>query len=260
MIDSHCHLTHPRLALETEAVVDRARAAGLAGCVAIGTGVEDARRVLEISERFAGFVFAAAGMDPFSSHRAGESFDADLERLCEMLASRRFCAVGEAGLDYHYDLDPRPVQAARFERQLALAEELDLPVIIHVREAHDDLRAILADHRKNRGVIHSFSGGPREAEGYLDLGWHLGFTGAVTFRNADILREAARMTPAARLLVETDAPYLAPEPLRGRRNEPAMLALTVAHLAELRGVDAVTLGTTAGENSARLFDLSQRGS
>ncbi len=164
--------------------------------------------------------------------------------------------MGEIGLDYHYDLDPKPLQRERFERQLGLAAERDLPVVIHVREAHEDMIDVLGVHPANRGVIHSFTAGPREAERYLDLGWYLAFNGVLTFKNASEVREAALLAPAGRLLVETDSPYLAPVPLRGRRCEPAYVAYTLAALAELRGVALDPFDAQTSANARELFGLA----
>jgi TatD DNase family protein len=255
MIDTHCHLTHPRLRDDEQGVIERAREAGLDACVTIGTGVEDAGRVQALTARQPGFVFGTAGLDPFSSHDAGDAFDDALERLATMLETGGFVALGEIGLDYHYDLDPRPVQAERFERQLELAVKLDLPVVIHVREAHDDMATILSNHPDNRGVVHSFTAGPAEAGRYLDLGWHLAFNGVATFPRAEELREAARLCPADRLLIETDAPYLAPVPLRGKRCEPAHVAHTLAGLAKVRDETQGNLARSTSANARRLFGL-----
>ena len=189
IFDTHCHLTHHRLADDVDAIVDRAREAGLAGCITIGTGVEDGRRACDLTSRFEGFIHRTVGLDPFSAHAAGDAFDDEFAAMSELLRAGGFVGLGEIGLDYHYDLDPRLVQAERFECQLDLAVELDLPVVIHVRDAHDDMAAILGQHPKNRGVIHSFTGEPATATRYLELGWHLGLGGVVTFKNADALRQ-----------------------------------------------------------------------
>lgn len=255
MIDTHCHLTHARLSDEMDDVIQRARAAGLSSCITIGTGVEDAGKVVQAVAQYPGFLFGTAGLDPFSCHRAGDRFDAEFDALAQLFETAGLCAVGEIGLDYHYDLDPKPVQRRRFERQLELARTLDLPVVIHVREAHDDMLAVLAANAENRGVIHSFTAGPHEAAAYLELGWHLAFNGVVTFKNGEAIREAARLTPADRLLVETDSPYLAPVPLRGRRCEPAYVAHTLALLATIRDESLDTLISTTTRNAQSLFGL-----
>ena len=258
MIDSHCHLTHAKFADDADAAIARAAEAGVTACVTIGTGVPDAIRARDLALRHAGVVFATAGLDPFSSHAEGDAFDPAFDALDRLLTDGAFVAVGEIGLDYHYDLDPRPVQAERFERQLDLALRLNLPVVIHVREAHDDMAAILKAHPRSRGVIHSFTGGPTEAERYLAIGWHIAFNGVVTFKNADELRAATRVVPSARILVETDSPYLAPNPKRGTRCEPAFVAHTLLALAELRGEDPAALEARTTTNARTLFGLDRR--
>jgi len=258
MIDTHCHLTHPRFVADADAAVLRACAAGVTACVTIGTGIDDATRARELARRHAGVVFATAGLDPFSGHAAGDRFDAACEALDGLLEEGGFVAVGEIGLDFHYDLDPRKVQAERFERQLDLAAGFDLPVVIHVREAHDDMAAILRSHSRNRGVIHSFTGGPAEAERYLAIGWSLAFNGVVTFKNADEVRAAARLVPLDRILVETDSPYLAPSPMRGARCEPAFVARTLHALAGARGEDLAVLESATTANARDLFRLGTR--
>ena len=255
MIDTHCHLTHAKFADDRGAVVESAKQAGLEACITIGTGVEDARSVLAAIETYGGFVHGTAGLDPFSSHRAGERFDAEFAELSELIGAGGFCAVGEIGLDYHYDLDPKPVQRERFERQLGLAVERSLPVVIHVREAHEDMLDVLRANPDNVGVIHSFTGGPAEAEGYVELGWHLAFNGVLTFKNAAEVREAARLAPVDRLLIETDSPYLAPVPMRGRRCEPGYVAHTLGALAQARSEPLESVRATTTENARRLFGL-----
>jgi TatD DNase family protein len=258
MIDTHCHLTHAKFAGDADDAIARALAAGVTACVTIGTGVDDGIRARKLALRHAGVVFATVGLDPFSSHAAGPAYDGAYEALAEILEEGGFVAVGEIGLDYHYDLDPRKVQAERFERQLELAARLDLPVVIHVRDAHDDMAAILKAHSRNRGVIHSFTGGPEDAERYLAIGWYLAFNGVVTFKNADEVREAARLVPLDRTLVETDSPYLAPSPKRGARCEPAFVGHTLRALATARGEDASVLESATTANARHLFRIDTR--
>jgi TatD DNase family protein len=255
MFDTHCHLTHPRFHDDLDAVVEGARTAGLVGCVTIGTGTEDACRGLEIARRFTGLVHCAAGIDPFTSHCIGDGFDAELARLEEMLRDGSFRALGEVGLDYHYDLDPRPVQARRFELQVELAGRLGLPLVLHVRDAHDDMLAILGAHPRARGIVHSFSGGPELAGRYLDLGWHLAFNGVATYRSGAEVLAAARVVPAGRLLLETDAPYLAPQARRGTRCEPAHVAITLRVIAAARGETEAEVRETTTRNAQALLGL-----
>jgi TatD DNase family protein len=248
-------LTHTRFGSDLENVLDRARSASVECCVTIGTGAPDSRRALELARASDGFLRCAAGLDPFSAHEAADRFDDSLDELSALLRGGGFCAVGEIGLDYHYDLDPRPVQRERLERQLELALELDLPVVIHVRDAHADMVKVLEEHPSNHGVIHSFTSGPAEAQRYLDLGWYLAFNGVLTFKNADEVRRAARLVPDDRLLVETDSPYLAPMPFRGRRCEPAHVAHTLEALAGLRGISLEEADRATTGNARRLFRL-----
>lgn len=257
MIDTHCHLTHDKFAGDADHAIARAAAAGVTACVTIGTGIDDGIRARALARRHAGVVFATVGLDPFSSHAAGPDFDDAHQALAELLGTGGFVAVGEIGLDYHYDLDPRELQAARFERQLELAARLDLPVVIHVRDAHDDMVAILTAHSGNRGVIHSFTGRSEDAERYLAIGWYLAFNGVVTFKNADEIREAARLVPLDRILVETDSPYLAPSPKRGTRCEPALVVHTLQALATVRGEDASVLEAATTANARALFGLDR---
>lgn len=254
MIDTHCHLTHEKMLPDRSELLTRARSV-LSACISIGTGVEDAIAVRDLVREESGFIYGTGGLDPFTTHRLGAGFDDARRQLADLLAEGEFCAVGEIGLDYHYDLDPVAIQRQRFESQLALAAELGLPVVIHVREAHQDMAEVLAAHPEVRGVIHSFTGGPAEAEAYLALGWWLAFNGVATFRNAPEVREAALRTPSDRILIETDSPYLAPVPKRGRRCEPAFVAHTLGVLAETRGETIEKLENDTDANARRLFGL-----
>ena len=258
-IDSHAHIDGEEFDADRDEVVGRALAAGVAAILNVGTGdpnsgsLERAVRVAEAYEN----VFAAAGVHP---HDARLYDDAVGERVRKLLAdSPRAVAWGEIGLDYHYDHSPRDVQREVFGRQLRLARETGLPVIIHSREADEDTVEILAREwagSARAGVMHCFGGGRRMAERALELGFYLSFAGNVTFKKADALREVARMVPSDRLLVETDCPYLAPVPHRGRRNEPAYAADTARFLAELRGVAPEELGRATSDNFSRLFGVA----
>ncbi|HBY62704.1 MAG TPA: TatD family deoxyribonuclease [Solibacterales bacterium] len=244
LVDSHCHLDDERFAGEIEAVVDRALAAGVRQMVSIGTGdgPPDLEAGIRIAEMFAP-VWATVGIHP---HNATQSNDAALARL-ELLAKHsKVVAVGEIGLDYHYDFAPRDVQRRVFAEQLRIAAAAGKPVVIHTREAWDDTFAVLEEHWRGGGIMHCFSGGPQEARRSLALGFHLSFAGIVTFPKAVGVQQAARETPIDRLLVETDAPYLSPAPHRGKRNEPSFVTHTAAKVAELRGetIEAVARATT----------------
>jgi TatD DNase family protein len=235
LIDSHCHLDGKPFAADRQAVIRRAREAGVDTLVAIG--LQPAVELAEADEN----IYAVVGVHP---HEAAQASGLEAAPL---LSHPKVVAVGEIGLDYHYDFSPRDTQRAVFEGQLQLAAEANLPVVIHTREAWADTVAILKAHGPRRGIFHCFSGGPAEAEEALALGFHLSFSGIITFPKAEDIREAARLAPLDRLLVETDAPYLAPVPFRGKRNEPAYIVHTARRLAELRGVsfDEIAALTTA---------------
>ncbi len=257
MIDSHCHLADVVFADDLEEVVGRAREAGVSDglcIVACGDPAEEAaaRRVRSL---WPGLRFAV-GVHPHEASRiaAGEVDVPELVRA-SLGSTRDVCAIGEIGLDYHYDFSPREVQRRVFRSQVALARETGLPVVVHTREADDDTVAILqeAGAGRVRGVFHCFSGTAALAARALDLGFMVSFSGILTFPKADEQRAVAASIPADRLLVETDCPYLAPVPMRGQRNEPALVVRTAAKLAELRGVGIADLEATVAANFARLF-------
>ncbi|HYE06815.1 MAG TPA: TatD family hydrolase [Planctomycetota bacterium] len=255
LVDTHCHLTNARFAADVDAVIARAREAGLWRCQLIGTGLADARAARALVDRHPDLLACAAGLDPFSCHEAGDGFDAALAELETLLAAGGFQGLGEIGLEYHHQLLPHDVQIAQLERQLALARRLGLPAIIHVRDAHDDMLATLARHEGTRGVIHSYIGDAPTARRYLDLGWHLSFNGTLTFKANAFLREAAAIVPADRLLIETDSPYLAPMPLRGQRCEPGFVVHTLHLLAEVRGERPEDVAAWTTRNACALFRL-----
>ena len=245
LVDSHCHLDDPKFDQDREETIGRARAAGVETMMAIGTGQgpPDLEAGIRLAERYP-FIYATVGVHP---HDASKATRETFERLRQLAGRDKVLAIGEIGLDYHYDFSPREVQRAVFERQLEIAAETSKPIVIHTREAWEDTLALVAGGPRAGGIMHCFTGGPREAEEALALGFHLSFGGVLTFPKAENVREAARLTPADRLLVETDCPYLAPTPHRGKRNEPAFLAETVRRLAEVRGqpADEVAAWTSA---------------
>lgn len=259
LIDSHCHLTSERFAADREAVLQRCRDAGLAGCLTIGTGLADAARARDLAAAHPDLLRASAGLDPFSAHAGGPDFAGQLAALRTLLAGGGFCALGECGIEHHHQLDPAPLQHERFSAQIALAIELDLPLVVHARsgarggDAHAVALDLVRAHPGSHGVIHSFDGDPAQARAWLDAGFHVAVNGMVTFKGNDRLREAVRMVPADRLLIETDAPYLAPVPHRGRRCEPAYAAVTATAVAELRGERSEDVCAWAGRNARALF-------
>lgn len=260
VIDTHCHLSNSRFADDLPSVLATMRNCGLAGAICIATGIDDAKAVQEIVAREPGFLHWSAGLDPFSCFDAGANFPAALQQLGDLLRLARdngaaACALGEIGLEYYHQLGDKTTQAAQFAAQLDLAADLNLPVVIHCRDAFDDLIAILRNHPRNRGVIHSFIGTAEHARAYLDIGWHLSFNGTVTFKANEFLREALAIVPADRLLVETDAPYLAPVPCRGRRCEPSLVLHTLNLIADYRGERATDVAAWTTSNACSLFDL-----
>jgi len=246
VIDTHAHLD----ALEDPAgALARARAAGVTRVVTIGTGLDSCRAALALAEEHEG-VHVALGIDP---HQAGTPEAARVDELRELLAHPRTVAVGETGLDYHYGADRAAEQLRLFEEQLALAAEHALPVVIHTRAADADTATRLRGH-EGTVVMHCFSE-PGLLEPALEHGWYVSFAGNVTYPKAESLRDAAAAVEPARLLIETDSPYLAPQPVRGRRNEPAYVVHTLAALAELRGVDADALAAQVDANASAAFGL-----
>jgi TatD DNase family protein len=250
MIDTHCHLTDTRLESQIEFVLARAAAAGVKHIVTIGTYPEDDRACLEVCRGRAN-VRCAVGVHP---NNVADVVEGELESLREIQQDVSVVALGEMGLDYHYGKELRQKQIDFFEFQLKLASEVNKPVIIHCREAHEDCLAVMKDFGDLRAVFHCFTGTVAEAKAILDRGYWLGFTGVVTFKNSGELRDVVQMTPADRLLVETDAPYLSPEPMRKIKvNEPAYVMHTAKRVAEIRGVTIEQIDELTTSNASRFF-------
>lgn len=253
-LDSHAHLADPALDDAREALLQRARDAGGAGVVCIGESLEAAARARQVAAAHPGFVWWTAGVHP---HDAG-GFDPvrDAEAIAQAMRDGAV-AVGECGLDYHYDHSPRALQRRAFAAQLAVAAQHDRPVVVHTREAEADTIAMVreAGVAGIRGVLHCFTGSAELAAVALEAGWHISFAGIVTFRKWDGA-DVVRAVPDDRILVESDTPYLAPVPFRGKPNEPAWCVHTLARLAEIRGTDAQRLGPVVVANARRLFRLS----
>jgi TatD DNase family protein len=251
--DSHVHLGADAFADDVDDVIARARQAGARAIVCIGESPAMARRAAEIAGRYPGLVWFTAGQHP---HDAAAWTAEHPDRLRQAVADGA-AAIGECGLDYHYDHSPREVQRRVFAHQLALARELDRPVVVHTREAEADTAAMLQDAAADgvRGVLHCFTGSHQLAETALAAGWSVSFSGVVTFRSFTD-HALLRVVPDDRLLVESDAPYLAPVPYRGKRNEPAWVSHTVHRVATARGVTPDVLGRLALENTARFFSFT----
>jgi len=253
-IDSHAHLADAAFAGDRDAVISRARVAGALAIVCIGESLATAAVAAQCASENPGFVFATAGIHPHDA----SAFDAsrDVPKLRELLRQSAV-AVGECGLDYHYDNSPREAQRAVFSAQIALAAEIHKPVVVHTRDAEDDTRSIIRDARAAGvlGVLHCYTGSHSLAEFALDAEWYVSFSGIVTFNKwAD--DDLVRLIPRDRLLVESDSPYLAPVPFRGKRNEPAWVAHTLSKVATARGDDPLELGRVTAANAERLFGLA----
>jgi TatD DNase family protein len=248
VIDAHAHLDGFE---DVDEVVERARAAGVTRIVAVGTGLESCRATLPLAEQYDG-LFAALGIHP---HQAGEATAAALDELRELLAHPKVVAVGETGLDYYRDRAPRDRQADLFRAQIAIAAETGMTLVVHTRAAGEDTVAALVNGAEGlRIVLHCFSSAELLAPA-LEHGWYVSFAGNVTYPKAAELRWAAAQASGERLLAETDSPYLAPQPVRGRRSEPAHVVHTLAALADARGEDALELERTIDANASAAFDL-----
>ncbi len=257
LVDSHCHVAEPEFDADRDDVLARAEANGVATLVCVGaTGPAEANAPTVALAARAGRpeIVATVGVHPHHARTADDVAFALLERLA---VAPRVVAIGETGLDFHYDFSPREAQRAAFARSIDLARRMVLPLVVHVREAHAEAAALLRVEGAGAvgGVIHCFTGDRDDARRYLDLGFHVSVAGIVTFRNADSLRAAVRAVPLDRLLVETDAPYLAPVPHRGRRNEPAWVRVVADTVAAVRGETFDAVARATAENARRLFQL-----
>jgi TatD DNase family protein len=251
LIDSHAHLDDPRFDDDREGVVQRAWDAGVRKILTIGngSGPDQMGCGVPIAESH-DWIYTSAGIHPHDASKVEERHYALIEQLA---GHPRVLAIGETGLDYYYDNSPREIQREVFRRQLALAKKLDLPVIIHTRDADDDTIALLKLETPSRGVIHCFTSGDRLADFVLDIGFYISFSGIVTFPKAEPLAKVARRIPVDHMLVETDCPYLAPVPHRGKRNEPSFVTDTARFIAELRGIAADEVAMQTSANFERLF-------
>ncbi len=252
-IDSHAHLADPAFDDDRAVVMARARDGGARAVVCIGESLAAAERAAELAANHAGVLFATAGVHPHEAATFDSLRDRDGIRA---LVARGAVAIGECGLDYHYDHSPRELQRRAFAEQLALASELNRPVVVHTRDADDDTQAMVIDAGRSgvRGVLHCYAGPASLAEAAVDVGWYVSFSGIVTFTKWD-RDDVVRWVPADRLLVESDSPYLAPVPNRGKRNEPAWVSLTVARVAAVRGSEPEEVAKTTAANAIRLFKL-----
>jgi TatD DNase family protein len=251
MIDTHCHLDMKEFDADRDAVIRRARDAGFEALITVGSDLEGSKRALELSEQY-DFIYAAIGIHP---HDAKDFSEKIYSELLEWSKSDKVAAIGETGLDYHYDHSPREIQKEVFGRHLKLAGETGLPVVIHSREAEEDTLALLRASGVNRGVLHCFSGDAGMAEEAMEMGFYISIAGPVTFKKSAQLKEIVRLIPDDYLLAETDAPYLSPEPLRGKRNEPSYMEHTLRYIAGLREISFDDAARITTLNAKRLFGI-----
>lgn len=253
--DTHAHLDDEQFDADREALIERMQREGIRPCMTVGANMHMNRIAVELAQRYAGYLYAAVGLHP---NDADELNDDTMAQLKAWMGLPCVKAWGEIGLDYHYEDSPsRQVQQAAFAAQLDAARQADKPVILHIREAHGDALALLRARRGSlpRGVVHCYSGSWESAQEYLDLGFHISFTGSVTFKNAVKLAAVSDRIPLERLMIETDCPYMAPVPLRGRRNEPAFITNTLAKAAELREISPERMAEQLYENALCIFGL-----
>ena len=250
LIDTHCHINHEDLRLDARAVITRARDADVRKMLIVGCDYEDSCEAAGMSEDFSQFgLYAAIGIHPHEAKR----YTAIPEVFRDIARSSRVVAIGETGLDYHYDHSPRDVQKRMFELHLRLAEELDMPVVLHIRDAMDEAMEILTVHRGLKLLFHCYSGGLQYLNEVIGMGGMCAFGGALTWTNSDELREVVRKIPVENILCETDSPYMAPAPLRGRRNEPANVRYVYETVARERGISVADLSRIVEDNARRFF-------
>jgi len=252
--DSHCHVDEEAFDEDREEVLSRMKANGITRCAVIGSDMETSRRAAAFAAAHSGIV-AAGGIHP---HEASRFREDDLDELRDMYQDRRIRAIGEIGLDFYYDHSPRDLQREVCIRQMELAWELKAPVAYHIRDAHQEMLEIMKSMkaRLTGGIIHCFSGSAEIAKEYLKLGYFISFAGPLTFKKAPRLQEAVKLIPKDRLLIETDSPYMAPEPVRGRRNEPANVRYVGLKMAELRGEEPEEVAAFTTENAMRIYGIN----
>ncbi len=253
LFDSHAHIDDEKFDSDREEVIQRAIDNGVTGIINVGASMESSARSIALAEKYEG-IYAAVGIHP---HDAKDALDTDYEQLIRWAAIDKVVAIGEIGLDYYYDFSPREVQRSVFIRQLDVARQTNMPFIIHDRDAHGDLLEILKKEAKGlKGVLHCFSGSLEMANEVIKMGLYISIAGPVTFKNAAKLPEIVAKVPLEYLLVETDSPYLTPQPYRGKRNEPAYVKLVAEQVAKLRGIEMDSLAKATSENAKKIFGIS----
>lgn len=251
LFDTHAHLLDEKFDEDRDALIKQMPSGGLVGIIEVGCCVNISRRAVKLAEEN-DYIYAAVGVHP---HECAELPSDYLDVLEELANSTKVIAIGEIGLDYHYDFSPREVQRKVLEEQITLAEKLDLPMIFHMRKSTADMMSILEEHKGIRGVMHCFSGSVETAQRCIELGLHISFTGSVTFKNARKVVDAAAAVPKTRIMAETDCPYLSPEPMRGRRNDPRNVEHVLRKLAEIKDVSFEDMCSINIENAKGLYGI-----
>jgi TatD DNase family protein len=254
LIDTHAHLTFPEFKTDLPQVIERARAARVEAIINIALDDAAASEALRLAEEYPGYLFCAAGTHPHEASRWNDQADKKLARLCQQ---KKIIAIGETGLDYHYKLSPEESQKVVFRRSLQLAQEFDLPAVIHSRDAAADTAAILREENRGKlkGVLHCFAGNMELGKTALEMGLLISFTANITFPKAHDLRKAVEQIPLDKILIETDCPFLAPQAVRGKRNEPSYVGEVAARIAEIKNLSLEEVAIATTRNARRLFNL-----
>ena len=252
LIDSHAHLDDEKFDLDREYLIKNLQKNGIELVINVGADMESSRASVDLANSYEN-IYAVVGIHP---HDAKEMTASSLEEIEQLSKNKKVVAIGEIGLDYYYDNSPRDIQRKCFKEQIRLAKRLDMPIVVHTRDADEDTLEILKEESKGlRGIIHCFSSDRAQLEEYLELGFFIAIGGPVTFKKTDELKEAAKVVPMERLLVETDAPYLAPHPYRGKRNEPMFVNHTANLIAELKGISIEELTLQTNKNTKEIFNI-----
>ena len=252
LFDTHAHLNDPAFDPDRESLLESFASAGVGLVMNAGCSLESSRDIVAMADKYP-WLYASVGSHPDSANEVNEEVLEEYRKLCKL--SPKVKAIGEIGLDYYYEDIPRDIQQQAFRMQMALAQELDLPVIVHERDAHNDGLAIVKEFPKVKGVFHCYSGSAEMARQLVNLGWYIGFTGVLTFKNARKAVETAASIPLDRIVLETDCPFMAPEPFRGKRNHPGYLYRMAEKLAEIRGISVEEVHAATFENGKRLYRI-----
>ena len=252
LFDTHAHLNDPAFDPDREALMESFADAGVGLVMNAGCSLESSRDIVAMADKYP-WLYASVGSHPDSASEVNEEVLEEYRKLCKL--SNKVKAIGEIGLDYYYEDIPREIQQKAFRMQMALAQELDLPVIVHERDAHNDGMAIVKEFPKVKGVFHCYSGSAEMARQLVNMGWYIGFTGVLTFKNARKAVETAASIPLDRIVLETDCPFMAPEPFRGKRNHPGYLYRMAEKLAEIRGISVEEVHAATYENGKQLYRI-----